>query len=141
MKQAVRLFVDASGAGEVPAVALAGVRGDDAGNVTAAECFLLVIDRHGPAWIPILPPLIPRPANPKLVLDQLRRDAEERLNARRAQDAQTPPARLIDPPDISALEQVLRHPEGRGLLRAVVESSETKALRDFLRGMLLSFKG
>lgn len=136
MKQTVRLFVESAPASPPAAVALVGMRGDEAGRVTAAECFLLVRDGHGPAWIPILPPSGIQVGNPHEVLDTLRREAEARLNSRRAPQAGQSAATLRETADLAPLSDLVRHEDGRGLLRAVLECSESRAMRELIRGVL-----
>ena len=136
MKQTVRLYVEVAPASSPPAVALVGLRGDDAGRVTAAECFLLVIDHHGPAWIPVLPVEEFAAGNPQQVLDALRREAEARLNSRGSTQDGRSAAALREIADAAPLTDLLRHEQGPALLRAVLECSETRALRELVRGTL-----
>jgi hypothetical protein len=112
------------------------MRGDDAGQVTAAECFLLVIDSHGPAWIPILPPGGLQAGNPQGVLDTLRREAEARLNGRRAPQPGKGSAEFRETADPAALRDMAGNADGSRLLRAVLECSESRAMRDLIRGVI-----
>src|SRR5690348_14930928 len=112
------------------------MRGDEAGRVTDAECFLLVIDGHGPAWIPILPAGESQAGNPHEVLESLRREAEARLQSRRAAGDGQSEAALRETSDAAPLADLVRHEDGRTLLRAVLECSESRAMRELVRGVL-----
>jgi len=136
VKQTVRLFVENLPASRPSAIALVGMRGDDAGRVTAAECFLLVIDSHGPAWIPILPPGGFQTGNPQEVLDTLRREAEARLNRRSVPQPEKRAAELRETPDPAALRDMASNTDGSRLLRAVLECSESRVMRDLIRGVI-----
>ena len=130
------MFAESAPPSAPGAVALVGMRGDEAGRVTDAECFLLVIDGHGPAWIPILGDGAVQAGNPHEVLESLRREAEVRLQGRRAPTQGESTAALRETSDSAPLADLLRHEDGPGLLRAVLECSESRAMRELVRGVL-----
>ena len=142
MSETVRLFTAAPATGAAP-LAVIATRADLRGDVVMAECFVILTGDGEPGWIPILPslPAAPEATAVDAVVEGLRREAESRLRkhqAERAAPAEPAPAglQLRESPDPEPLQLVGKSPEGARLLRTVLECTDSRLLRNILRGVL-----